>query len=104
MFGDSYRSESIQKVMVTHRNVRSEIDLPARVQIVTELEHFVDWFPATVGRERDPAIRAGGACGKQAPESAETGFWDLRDRWESRGRRRRPREGDMGYAGPLGWP
>ena len=34
--------------------------MPVRVQIVTELEHFVDVFPAKVGRDRDPAIRAGG--------------------------------------------
>ena len=49
MLGGSYRSESIRKVMVTHRNVIPEIDLLVRVQIVTELEHFEDLFPAKVG-------------------------------------------------------
>ena len=54
MLGGSYRSESMRKVMVTHRNVTPEIDLPVRVQLVAELEHFQDGLPEKVGRGRDP--------------------------------------------------
>ena len=47
--------------MVTHRNVTPEIDLPVRVRLVAELEHFQDGLPEKVGRGRDPPHPGRGA-------------------------------------------